>query len=92
MEVVLLWLDELDDLVFAGALIAHRLRVLALSAGAVAGGALALCMLEVWGDAWALESAWTAALCVALWLSTGLVGEHGAAVNGKRAHDRTPAT
>ena len=79
MEVVLLWLDELDDLVFAGALLAHRLRVLALSLGAAAAGALMLSMLELLSDAWALESAYAAALGVMLWLSSGLVGERGAA-------------
>lgn len=79
MEVVLLWLDDLDDLVFAGALQAHRLRLLALALGAAAAGALTLCMLEVWGDAWALEAAYAAAVGVALWLSSGLLGERGAA-------------
>jgi len=86
MEVVLLWLDELDDLVFAVALLAHRLRVLALSVGAAAAGGLALSMLELLSDAWALESAYAAALGVALWLSSGLVGERGA-----MPRDRTPA-
>jgi hypothetical protein len=36
-------------------------------------------MLELLSDAWALEWAYTAALGVALWLSSGLVGERGAA-------------
>lgn len=75
MEVVLLWLDDLDDLVFAGALLAHRLRLLALRFGAAAAGVLVACMLELLSDAWALGSAYAAALGVALWLSSGLVGE-----------------
>jgi hypothetical protein len=79
MEVVLLWLDELDDLLFAGALLADRLRLLALGIGAAAAGGLALSMLEIWNDAWALEAAYTSALCVTLWLSSGLLGERGAA-------------
>lgn len=77
MEVVLLWLDDLDDLVFAGAMFADRLRLLALSAGALAAGALGLCTLEILGDAWAIEAAWAAALGVSLWFASGLLGEHG---------------
>ena len=92
MEVVLLWLDDLDDLVFAGALLAHRVRLLALALGATAAGALASCMLGISSGAWALESAYTAALGVTLWLSSGLVGERGAAPREKWARDSAPVT
>jgi hypothetical protein len=85
MEVVLLWLDDLDDLVFAGALQASRLRVAALGVAALAAGALTLCLLEVWAETWALTSALAAGLGVSLWLSSGLLGERGAAVPRARA-------
>ena len=78
MEVVLLWLDDLDDLVFAGAMQAHRLRVLSLVFGALAAAGLALCMLEIWREAWALEAAYAAAFGVCLWFSSGLLGGRGA--------------
>jgi hypothetical protein len=78
MEVVLLWLDDLDDLVFAGALQAHRLRLLALGFGALAAGALTLALLEIWGETWATGSALAADSGVSLWLSSGLLGERGA--------------
>jgi hypothetical protein len=76
MEVVLLWLDELDDLVYVAASQAHRLRLLGLALGATAAGMLAL---ETWGEPAVLAGGCVAAGGVSLWLLSGLVGRRGLA-------------
>lgn len=77
MEVVLLWLDELDDLVYLAARQASRLRLLGLAVGAAAAGLLAVRALAGVGGLELLGCA--AAGGVSLWLLGGLVGRHGLA-------------
>lgn len=79
MEVVLLWLDELDDLVYVAAAQAHRLRWLGLALGACAAGVLPLRALEAWEGLVVLGGGCVAAGGVSLWLLSGLVGRHGLA-------------
>jgi hypothetical protein len=68
MEVVLLWLDDLDDVVFSAALLWGRLRRVLLQIGLAAALALAGC--ESWpsGERWAVPLSAVAAASVAAWL------------------------
>jgi hypothetical protein len=70
MEVVLQWLDELDDCLFAGALLWERLRRGALKLGLAAAFALAGCELFAAGvrAGWVPALAAVAASSVGLWL------------------------
>jgi hypothetical protein len=68
MEVVLLWLDELDDFVFAGALVWERLRRWCLQVGLLAAVMLAASELTRTAALWAPALAGVAASSVALWL------------------------
>lgn len=67
MELVLLWIDELDDLVYAAAFILVRTRCLCLKLGLAAALALELAMSSpVFAD-YADYLAGTAAVCVLAW-------------------------
>ena len=68
MEVVLLWLDDLDDLVFAGALAWERLRTFCLQIGLTASLILAACESSASLVAWAAPLAGVAASSVAVWV------------------------
>jgi hypothetical protein len=68
MEIVLLWLDDLDDLVFSGVLLWESLRRLALQVGLVAALALAVCELTAFGLTWSSMLALVAAASVAVWI------------------------
>lgn len=68
MEVVLLWLDDLDDLLFSGALAWERLRRAALGLGLGAAMGLAVCELGA-AARWAPELAAVASGSVSMWLS-----------------------
>jgi hypothetical protein len=68
MEVVLLWIDELDDCLFAGALLWERLRRGALKLGLVAALALAGCELFAAG----VRAGWVPALAAVALSSVGL--------------------
>jgi len=48
MEIVLQWLDELDDAVFVVVLAAERLRRRCVRVGAVAAAAVATCSAGAW--------------------------------------------
>ena len=61
MDVVLLWLDDLDDLVICGAHLWDRLRRHLLQIGLVAALLLALCELSVTALAWSTALAGVAA-------------------------------
>ena len=67
MEVVLLWLDDLDDLVFALALKWESLRRVVLQVGLVAALAVATCELSFTATAWTLTLSGVAAASVAMW-------------------------
>jgi len=68
MEVVLLWLDELDDWLFAGALLWERLRTGALKVGLTAAVGLAGCELFAAG----IRAGWVPALAAVALASVGL--------------------
>ena len=57
MEVVLLWLDDLDDLLFSAALVSERLRRTLLQIGLSSAFGLAAT------DATAVASEWAPVLC-----------------------------
>jgi hypothetical protein len=57
MEIVLLWLDDLDDLLFTAALVWERLRRRLLQVGLAAACGLAV------SDATAVASGWAPILC-----------------------------
>jgi hypothetical protein len=68
MEIVLLWLDDLDDLVICGAHLWEGLRQLLLQIGLAAALLLVLCELSVTALAWSLALAGVAASSVSAWL------------------------
>jgi hypothetical protein len=67
MEIVLLWLDDLDDLVICGAHLWEGLRRLLLQIGLAAALLLALCELSVMTLAWSPALAGVAASSVSAW-------------------------
>ena len=76
MEVVLQWLDELDDCLFVAALLWERLRRAALKLGLSAAFALAGCELfaaGVRGAGWVPVLAAVALASVGLWLVAAIV-------------------
>lgn len=85
MEVVLLWLDDLDDALFSAALLWEQLRRAVLSVGLVAAFALAASELSTTATQWAPAFSYVAAASVLAWLG-------GAALRAYyyRHHDRPP--
>jgi hypothetical protein len=73
MEVVLLWLDDLDDLVFAAVAFWARLRRLCLQIGLFAAVTLAGCELWAMAAEWSLALAGIAACSVAVWMAGALL-------------------
>ena len=69
MEVVLLWLDDLDDALVFVALIWERLRRAVLQVGLAAAFALAASDLSAIAAEWALTFAWVAATSVCTWFA-----------------------
>jgi hypothetical protein len=68
VEVVLLWLDDLDDLVFAAALKWESMRRAVLTVGLLAAIAEASCELSMTAIDWTPMLALIAAASVAMWL------------------------
>ena len=68
MEVVLLWLDDLDDVFFSAALGWERLRRFALQLGLAASFALAGSELSSLATDWAPTFSAVAAACVGAWV------------------------
>jgi hypothetical protein len=68
MEVVLLWLDDLDDLVFSAALAFERLRGLLLKIGLLASYGIVGAELSAVATQLAPTLAVVAAACVVAWL------------------------
>ena len=68
MEVVLLWLDDLDDLVFSAALAFERLRALLLQVGLAASYGIVGAEVSIVATQWAPTLAVVAAACVGTWL------------------------
>lgn len=68
MEVVLLWLDDIDDLLFSAALAWERLRRACLQAGLLAAVSFAVCELLAKALSWAPLFAAVAMASVGLWL------------------------
>jgi hypothetical protein len=73
MEVVLLWLDDLDDLVFATVFVRERLRRWLLRLGLMTALAMAGCELLRAGVSWTPLLASLALACVIGWLSSVLL-------------------
>jgi hypothetical protein len=67
MEIVLLWLDDLDDLVFSSALLWERLRRRCLQVGLVAVVSLSLCELSASAAAWTPKLTAVAVSSVGIW-------------------------
>lgn len=67
MEVVLLWLDDLDDLVFSAALVFERLRGALLKVGLTASYGIVGAELSIVATEWAPTLAVVAAASVAAW-------------------------
>ena len=76
----MLWLDDLDDLVFSGALLGETLRTGCLQIGLFAALILVICELSTLEPVWAPIFAGVAACSVSLWLA-------GAAFMGLRRLD-----
>jgi CHASE2 domain-containing sensor protein len=72
MEVVLLWLDDLDDALFSLALVWERLRRTVLTVGLSSAFALAASDLAAIATQWAPLFSYVAAASVGLW-SAGAV-------------------
>jgi len=68
MEVVLLWLDDLDDILFSVALVWERLRRIVLQIGLAASLALAGAELSAIAVQWAPAFSAVAAASVGAWL------------------------
>jgi hypothetical protein len=73
MEVVLLWLDDLDDSVFVLVALWTRLRGFCLQVGLTAAFLLAGCELSVTAVTWSPALAGIAGACVALWTAGALL-------------------
>ena len=73
MEVVLLWLDDLDDLLFSAALLWDSLRRLLLRIGLGAACTLGACELSLTAIDWVPVLNASALGCVAAWFSGGLL-------------------
>ena len=85
MEVVLLWLDDLDDLVFSAVLVFERLRSALLKLGLAASYGIVAAELSIVATQWAPTLAVIAATCVAAWF----VGATSHALYDR--HGKTPA-
>ena len=72
MEVCLLWLDELDDVVFVIASLCHRLRRVYLLIGLLAALTLVGVELALEAPRWASALAGVAGASVTLWLFVAL--------------------
>jgi len=68
MEVILLWLDDLDDLLFSVALVWERLRRALLQVGLAASFGVAGSELSAIATQWAPALAVVAAASVSVWL------------------------
>jgi CHASE2 domain-containing sensor protein len=73
MEIVLLWLDDLDDLLFTAALVWESLRRALLKIGLGAACALGVCELSTMAVHWVPVFNAIAVASVAAWLSGGLL-------------------
>jgi hypothetical protein len=73
MEVVLLWLDDLDDLVFVLVSLWARLRRFCLQVGLSAAFLLAASELSVTADVWSPALAGVAGSSVAVWAAGALL-------------------
>jgi CHASE2 domain-containing sensor protein len=69
MEVVLLWLDDLDDALFSMALVWERLRRAVLAIGLASAFALAASELSAIATHWAPAFSYIAASSVAAWFA-----------------------
>jgi len=67
MEIVLLWLDNLDDLIFACVLAANRMSKAFLGVGFAASLVLLIGRFSSVAVEWSLVPMGIAALCVGLW-------------------------
>ena len=67
MEIVLLWLDDCEDLVFSFVLLWERLRLRCLQAGFAAALILLAIEISEVHTPWAPTFAWAAVASVALW-------------------------
>jgi CHASE2 domain-containing sensor protein len=72
MEVVLLWLDDLDDALFSMALVWERLRRAVLTVGLASAFAMAASELSAIATQWVPALTYIAATSVAAWFA-GLV-------------------
>lgn len=69
MEVILLWLDDCEDLVFSFVLMWERLRLRCLQAGFAAALILLAIEISEVHTPWAPTFAWAAATSVAVWFA-----------------------
>jgi CHASE2 domain-containing sensor protein len=69
MEVVLLWLDDLDDVFFSFALVWERLRRAVLTVGLASAFALAASDLAAIATQWAPVFSYVAAASVGAWFA-----------------------
>lgn len=73
MEVVLLWLDDLDDLVFTTVFVRERLRRWLLQLGLLTALVMAGCELLKAGVSWTPLLASLALACVIGWLASAVL-------------------
>jgi CHASE2 domain-containing sensor protein len=73
MEVVLLWLDDVDDALFSAALLWERLRRACLQAGLLAACTLTVCELYLAAATWTPILAAIAMASVGVWLVSAAV-------------------
>jgi hypothetical protein len=69
MEIVLLWLDDLDDVFFTLALVWERLRRTVLGVGLASAFALAASELSATATQWAPAFSYLAAASVGVWFA-----------------------
>ena len=72
MEIALLWLDDVDDLIFCGVVAWERLRRFCLQVGLAAALILAACEVSASAAAWVPSLAGVAASSVSVWVLGGL--------------------
>jgi hypothetical protein len=73
MEVVLLWLDDLDDVLFTVALNWERLRRVVLEVGLVASFGVAAADATAFAAAWAPALAYVASASVGAWFAGAIL-------------------
>jgi len=90
MEILLQWLDDLDDLVFAAVYAVERLRWPCLKVGFTAACGLVVVRFADILVSWVPALVWTALASVTLWLAAVIVREFPGLAAGSQRPPVTP--